>query len=623
MAAEAGASTANELLGTFLSLMPDAALVVDGAGRIVSINAQAAELFGYGATELDGQSVEVLVPERFRHRHRAHRAGYAEHPTVRTMGAGQDLVGRCRDGSEFAIDISLAPIGVTDEPLVVAAVRDATERRAITAAQAELAAIVQSSQDGILAMTTTGVVTSWNSGAARLLGHTADDVIGEHVSRLVPPAARAGVERLLDAALSVQHQRVLDTEWRTADGRQLPVAISVSPLRDPIGTILGFSVLLRDITERKEAEAEQRRLLAEVQRRERWQAASSEVRMTVLSGGPLTRTLQLICGESLRIVGGRAAAVVRLDDGEVAASAGDGFPPTGYHLHPLPAALDATRSLHAARFARAGEGALGPTVPGLVDLDVVLAPVSLAPGAPAVLIVAGTDPAISPTEQVSMVESLAHQATLAFEVSHARQTHQRLLLTEDRERIARDLHDVVIQRLFASGMTLQAALPLLQDERAAAKVSDVVDGLDTVIKEIRTAIFSLGARQADGAVRADLLAVAADAAAQLGFTPHVRFDGPVDTLIPVDVAAHLLAVTREALSNAARHAHAAHVDVELTVRDDAVLVISDDGVGMGEPEHRSGLANMARRANELDGTLHVDSQPGVGTRLEWRVPLRR
>ena len=184
-----------ELLEAFLALTPDASVVVDEEGTIVSANEQAEALFGYEPGELRGRKVDVLVPERFRHEHRNHRAGYMAAPRAREMGAGLDLTGRRRDGSEFPVDISLAPLAGQERPLVVAAVRDSSERRAAHATAAQLAAIVRSTMDGIVSISPEGLITSWNPGAERLFEWASSDIVGSHVSALVrdaeSPASRS------------------------------------------------------------------------------------------------------------------------------------------------------------------------------------------------------------------------------------------------------------------------------------------------------------------------------------------------------------------------------------------------------------------------------------------------
>ena len=216
------------MLETFLSLMPDAAVAVDRDGIIVAVNVRTESFFGYSAEELEGKPIEVLVPERFRHAHRRDRAEFSLDPHARPMGAGLDLYARRRDGTEFPVDISLAPIGDEDSTLVVAAVRDITERKAAQSAQAQLAAIVRSSTDGIFSMTSSGVMTSWNQAAEEMFGYSQPDVVGHHFSQFFPddPA----LEELLDAARSGRTSAPRDTHWLTREGTPVDVAISVSHL---------------------------------------------------------------------------------------------------------------------------------------------------------------------------------------------------------------------------------------------------------------------------------------------------------------------------------------------------------------------------------------------------------
>jgi two-component system sensor histidine kinase DevS len=196
-------------------------------------------------------------------------------------------------------------------------------------------------------------------------------------------------------------------------------------------------------------------------------------------------------------------------------------------------------------------------------------------------------------------------------------------LLADRERIARDLHDLVIQQLFASGMALQATLGLTSEPQVSRTLEKVVQDLDATIRDIRTTIFDLNRRpeHAPG-LRAQLLEVTVNAAAALGFPPRSRFEGPIDAAVPKGVAEHVLAVVRELLSNVARHAQASQVDVELLAGDDLVVVVQDDGRGLSRPSRASGLANMRERAESLGGALRIQNRDGGGTRLEWRVPLR-
>ena len=439
-----------DMLATFLSLMPDSAVAVDGKGTIVALNERTEAFFGYTASELEGKPIETLVPERFRHSHRSQRAGYSSAPHARPMGAGLNLYARRKDGSEFPVDISLAPIGSEEGQLIVAAVRDITERKAAQAAEAQLAAIVESSADGIFSMSDRGVITSWNPGAETIFGCSRTDVGGHHVGLYFPDDPV--LEELLDSARSGRVSPSQETRWPRSDGARIDVAIAVSPLA--VGNEAGFSVVVRDISE----------------------------------------------------------------------------------------------------------------------------------------------------------------------LANVRSERDRLLISADRERIARDLHDLVIQRLFGAGLRLQGALGLIDNHAAVTRVSSTIDDLDTTIKEIREAIFALESTPGMG-LRARVLEAIADATEALGFTPAVSFHGPTDREVALPVQLEATAVLREALSNSARHAHASRVEVRVTVDDEVVVLVMDNGVGVGKPGRMSGIANARARAELLGGRLDVSSTEGGGTRFDWRVPV--
>ena len=226
------------------------------------------------------------------------------------------------------------------------------------------------------------------------------------------------------------------------------------------------------------------------------------------------------------------------------------------------------------------------------------------------------------TEDLDMATGFANQASVALELARARADQQRAALLDERERIAADLHDHVIQRLFASGLSLQALAATLHPGGATDRVLTTVADLDATISQIRTAIFALQQppQGTPRGRRARLLDVVTDVAPALGFEPAVRFSGLLDTL-PDGVADDLLAVLREALTNAARHAHATGVEVELTATADRLtLEVRDDGTGIGDTTRRSGLANLSHRAERHGGALTVGSGP-AGTRLVWTVPF--
>ncbi len=221
-----------------------------------------------------------------------------------------------------------------------------------------------------------------------------------------------------------------------------------------------------------------------------------------------------------------------------------------------------------------------------------------------------------------LVVALAAAAGVAIENARLHLRVRELALLEDRERIARDLHDTVIQRLFATGLRLQGAARLAERPEVAERITQAVDDLDLTVKHIRTAIFGLEAsRRAAGGLRQRILALSGEAAGALGFDPRVLFDGPVDST-PEQVAVELLAVLREALSNVARHAHASRVDVDVVADGDVMLRVVDDGRGLPSERRAAGrgMLNMQARAAVLGGTMIAHSGAPSGTVLEWRVP---
>ncbi|MFB7915670.1 GAF domain-containing protein [Streptomyces sp. NPDC056061] len=242
--------------------------------------------------------------------------------------------------------------------------------------------------------------------------------------------------------------------------------------------------------------------------------------------------------------------------------------------------------------------------------------------------------------EVALVSGFADQAAIALELARGRAESEELVVMHDRDRIARDLHDLAIQRLFATGMTLQSTTRAIADRPGAAeRVSRAVDDLDTTIRIIRSTIFDL--RTADSAGRSGLrhrmAETARTAARALGFRPSVRIDGPVDTTVPDELAEHVVAVAAEAVSNASRHAGASRIDIVLSAEDAVTLTVTDDGIGI--PDDRAvagahaaaddgarrarggGLANMRTRAELCGGTLTVERPADGGTRVVWRAPL--
>ena len=222
---------------------------------------------------------------------------------------------------------------------------------------------------------------------------------------------------------------------------------------------------------------------------------------------------------------------------------------------------------------------------------------------------------------IATVRDVTIRLTAQAELADAR---TKTLLAEDRERIARDLHDTVIQRLFADGLTLQAILPRVPDE-VRARLQQVIDDHDDAIREIRTSIFGLGrTRAGESGLRRAIIEVVDQSGRILGFRPTLRLDGVLEGRLADGVEAELLATLREALANTARHAAATVVEIDIGTTEDCLrLTVADNGIGLrpGRTGSGNGLANMAVRAAELGGAFSIAERNSGGVVVEWEVPL--
>ncbi|NUO46392.1 MAG: GAF domain-containing sensor histidine kinase [Streptomyces sp.] len=376
------------------------------------------------------------------------------------------------------------------------------------------------------------------------------------------------------------------------------------------------------------------RLYEDSRLRERWLRATAEITHSVMSGSERGEVLRVIAARAREITGAVLALVAVPVEGTGSLATelaiGEG--------------ADAYRGL----LASVDEGLIGRAfssgVPATVvdvarDAWIAAVPSGVAGLGPAVAVPIGTGEGVRGVvllvreaghtvyagQEIEPLQAFAAQAAVAMELADRRRDAAQIAVLQDRDRIARDLHDLAIQRLFATGMTLQSAGRFIDHSEASKRVARAVDDLDETIKIIRSTIFGLRSREdtPGSGLRARVVRAVGEAAPVLGFAPSVRMEGLLDTHVPKDVAEHAVAVLSEALTNIARHARATRADVVLeTDGRDLRLTVSDDGVGIPAGGRRSGLRNMAERAEQLGGELESDSPSGGGTRLVWRVPVQ-
>ena len=448
---------------------------------------------------------------------------------------------------------------------------------------------------------------------------------------------------------------------RVADLRAHPASVGFPPHHPPMTSFLGVPVLVRGeafgnlyVTDKRQGEfsaddeavltalagaagiaIDNARMFEESEARRDWLVAVSDVRamlMDTARANAADDALQLIADRLAELTGADGSwLMVGPDpvDGryQVMAQCGQGLQDiTGSHLSPVDnpvlAAVEAadglvTRDLSGLGY-RNPSGALewgpcfGIPLRGSTSGDAVLLAARTV-GAPPF------DPSIGP-----MVAGFADQAALALDMAARQRLDRRVDVLDDRDRIARDLHDHVIQRVFAAGLALQAVLPRVTDAKAGGRIQDVIGQLDDTVKDIRTAIFALHVSDTVDpreSLRRRLLDISTDTAGE-AVTPTVRMSGAVDTLVTGELAADVEAVVREGVSNTTRHSGASHVIVTLDVGDHRVVVeVVDDGCGIDERGARSGLRNLEERARRRGGDMSIERRPQGGTGLRWSVPL--
>ncbi|MFJ8962508.1 GAF domain-containing protein [Lentzea sp. NPDC102401] len=367
---------------------------------------------------------------------------------------------------------------------------------------------------------------------------------------------------------------------------------------------------------------ENARLFERSRMRERWLEATAEINSQLLGGGSGADALHLIAQRSVELTTGSSAMVLLTEGPErrlrPAAQAGmalvDGV------IDPQGTLLGEVLETAAPALAEEVEGLFES---GGIELGAcVIVPMRAGSAVTGLLVcVREKGTAAFSADLMPLLASLADQAVVALEFAENQKSRRLVDVLEDRDRIARDLHDHVIQRLFATGMSLQGSLTWVNHPEARRRVQKAVNQLDQTVLEIRTSIFDLQADLGDTGLRRRLLDIVAELTEGAELTPAVRMSGTIDNLVPDHIGEHAEAVVRELVSNALRHSRA--TELTLTVEADDALVISmvDNGVGMPPHVARSGLRNLEQRAAGCGGTCAVAGEPSGGTRVTWQVPL--
>jgi signal transduction histidine kinase len=389
-------------------------------------------------------------------------------------------------------------------------------------------------------------------------------------------------------------------------------------------------VVLQGLAAAAGVAVENARLFEESRMRERWLEASREVNALLLGGASSQDALDMIAAKTLELSKSDCALILLADPtGHVMARAGAGEygdKLTGVRIN---AAEPLVAGVFRSRTSEIIPDLADVTPDGWVPSGGDFGPAIVVPfGAGNVvrgvlLAMRATGAAQYVRNEVPLLASFADQAAFAMELAEKHRAQRQLDVLADRDRIAGDLHDHVIQRLFATGMSLQGTVRRIVDPQVRGRVTRAVEQLDETVREIRTSIFDLhtAGTGADASLRRQLLDIVDELSVEGEVSPSVRISGAVDTLVSDELAGHATAVLREAVTNAVRHSHAATIVVTVEADADLVIDVVDDGVGVPPGAARSGLLGIDRRAAKFGGSLLVAPGPEGGTRLTWRVPL--
>ncbi|MEU6162591.1 sensor histidine kinase [Streptomyces tanashiensis] len=498
-------------------------------------------------------------------------------------------------------------------------------------------------------------------GALGVIGD--DDTLSEFVPIGIDDALRERIGAL-PSGHGILGELIRDPRsLRLSELSEHPASYGFPEHHPPMHTFLGVPIRVRDevfgnlyLTEKRggadfdaEDEAvvttlavaagiaiENARLYEEGRLRQRWLAASSDFASALLSGAEEAEVLDGMLERAVDIADADMGVFYLVGPGgELRGSLASG---AGAEVHRGVVLPSSEGTLAAAALTRDGLIAVADVES---DARITVQPERWKGFGPAVAVTVGTKerlsgvlilarlrgrPPFTPAETTAL-PGFAGQAALALEVADRRRDAEQMSLLEDRDRIARDLHDLAIQRLFATGMTLQSARRFIEHPEAVDRLTRAIDDLDATIKIIRSTIFGLREHDTPGAaskLRNRVVKTVDAAVPTLGFAPALRMEGLLDTDVPAGTADEVVAVIGEALTNVARHAGARRAEVSVVVEAGVLAVaVSDDGVGIRPGGVRSGLRNLAERAERLGGELSVRTRPEPtgGTLLEWRVPL--
>jgi PAS domain S-box-containing protein len=592
----ADARVDDSVIWSMIDAAPDGTLLCDRDGTILLANSQVEVLFGYDRAELLGEPVDRLLPERLRGVHRAHRLRYTAAPAVRAMGQDRRLMARRKDGTEFAVEIALSPVGTGGNRFTIATVRDITDRLALESTARDFQQLVDGTPDGVYVFGSDHTHFEYVSqGASTQTGYLRAELLTMTPLHIFATASPEWLEWLVKPLLAGDVE-VVRTEqvMRQRTGSELPVEAQISyPVRTDGQRRL--VAIVRDITDRKLSELGLAAATAE----------AMLVGAAIDESDEAVAILDLSSGEPVfRFVNERYGLAYGTSRREMIGKPVSAYPPI---------AEPGERPEMLASLATLGEGQVFRRHTKIARPDGRMLPVDV------------EVQALHIDTNLFLVRWNDASDRLATEAER-RKVSEAETLAEERERVARDLHDTVVQQLFATGLSLQSAAARATEEDLVARLNTAVDSIDSAIRQLRTAIFAAkGSRPLDDRASTflTLVTIVDEAGRMFAMPPTVSIDRAVDDDRWRPIHNDLIAALRECLSNVARHARATSVTISVTCTDERLeLVVDDDGIGVSPERSRAGngLVNLAARSAQYGGTFVMEPLPRTGTRARWIVP---
>ena len=606
-------------------------------GRILAANAAACQILGRTEEEICQLGRAGIMDTSDA------RLAAALEERERTSRFRRELFLLRKDGTRVPCEVSSGTFkGEGGELRTSLIIRDITERKWAEEAMSQLAAVVESSDDAIVGATLEGLVVSWNAGARRLYGYSAAEMIGHSVSVLLPPERRDDLTQISERLKRGENIRHFETTRRAKDGRNVDVSLTISAIRNAAGQMVGTSTIARDITERVHA---YQLLERRVEERTRELTTLLDVSRTVASTLELKPLLRLIIEQLKPVVNYASAAIFTLEDKELVIVEYEA-PILQRPLQPLrlpleqaglaqdviqcrePVILDDVR----------GDILLARALQNWTESDVELSfsyahswmgiPLMVKDKVIGMLDLTHSEPNHYTSQHARLAQTIANQAAIAIENAKLYEQAQEVAALQERQRLARELHDAVTQTLFSASLIAEVLPRLWESNQIEGReyLEDLRRLTRGALAEMRAMLLELRPSALNESDLGELLRQLADAIAgraRLPVTVDIRSQRP----LPSDVKVALYRVAQEALNNVAKHSKASRVTMSLT---DAVctdqgpseagaeLCIMDDGKGFdltrASPEH-FGLAIMRERAQAIGATLDIETRPGQGTKI--------